>query len=313
MLNLGSQLSILYVQLTGGVLLGWILGRTLPPSVPTRLGQFLFWIGVPLSVIAFLRQAELSTTVWLAPAIAWVAIGLGAALAGLWMKMKARSLPRDLLASERPSQGSFLLASMVGNTGYLGYPITLGLVGEKYFAWAMFYDLLGSLFGSYGLGAVLAARLGRRTALSSSWFQPLINNPTLWSFFFGLGFRQIPLPPLAERTFHNIAWGSIALALVLMGMRLSQIKSWQNWRPASISLVIKMLLVPLILGLLLPQFGVKGPQLLVLVLQMAMPPAFATLVLAEAYDLDRELAVTSLFFGSTGLLLTLPVWVVLFS
>ncbi|MDY6783369.1 MAG: AEC family transporter [Cyanobacteriota bacterium] len=312
MSQLGSQLAILYLKLAGGVLLGWVLGRILPPSVPTRLGLFLFWIGVPLSVIAFLRQAELSATIWMAPVVAWVAIGSGAGLAALWMKIEARSRPLDPLASDKPFQGSFLLSSMLGNTGYLGYPITLSLVGEKYFAWAMFYDLLGSLLGSYGLGAVLAARLGCRTKIPVSWFRPLIENPTLWSFFFGLGFRQIPLPPLAERIFHNIAWGTVALALVLMGMRLSQMDSWQNWRPASASLTIKMLVVPLTLGMLLPLFGIKGAPHLALVVQMAMPPAFATLVLAETYDLDRQLAVTSLFLGSTGLLLTLPLWIVLF-
>jgi predicted permease len=33
---------------------------------------------------------------------------------------------------------------------------------------------------------------------------------------------------------------------------------------------------------------------------MAMPPAFATLVIAEVYNLDRNLAVTALAVGSTG-------------
>jgi predicted permease len=45
---------------------------------------------------------------------------------------------------------------------------------------------------------------------------------------------------------------------------------------------------------------------------MAMPPAFATLVISEAYDLDRELAVTAIATGSLTLLLTLPLWLWLF-
>jgi hypothetical protein len=35
-------------------------------------------------------------------------------------------------------------------------------------------------------------------------------------------------------------------------------------------------------------------------------------VLAEVYDLDRNLSVTALAAGSTGLLLTLPIWLILF-
>jgi len=47
------------------------------------LGQFLFWIGVPISIVAFLRGADLSGPIWIAPVVAWVAILLGAGLAGL--------------------------------------------------------------------------------------------------------------------------------------------------------------------------------------------------------------------------------------
>jgi malate permease and related proteins len=62
----------------------------------------------------------------------------------------------------------------------------------------------------------------------------------------------------------------------------------------------------------LPLLGITGNPLLVIVLQMAMPPAFATLVIAEAYDLDRELTVTTLAIGSVALLLLLPLWLWLF-
>ncbi len=73
-----------------------------------------------------------------------------------------------------------------------------------------------------------------------------------------------------------------------------------------------MLLVPLLLGSSLSLFGLTGSPLLVVVLQMAMPPGFATLVVAEAYNLDRDLSVTALATGTAGLLVTLPFWLWLF-
>jgi len=45
---------------------------------------------------------------------------------------------------------------------------------------------------------------------------------------------------------------------------------------------------------------------------MAMPPAFATLVIAETFNLDRDLAVTALAAGAIVLLVTLPLWLWLF-
>lgn len=73
-----------------------------------------------------------------------------------------------------------------------------------------------------------------------------------------------------------------------------------------------MLVVPLAVGSVLSLCGFTGAPQLAIVLQMAMPPAFATLVIAEAYNLDRDLAVTALAVGSTSLLLTLPLWLWLF-
>lgn len=311
----------LYIQLGGGVLLGWILGRLMPKSIPTLIGQFLFWIGVPISITTFLRRADLSGAIWIAPVVAWIAIVVGAGLAWSWIKAYTikttakigdRSSEAPVNSWSKPAQGSFLLSSMVGNTGYLGFPVTLTLVGEKYFGWALFYDMLGTTIGAYGLGVLLAARFGQEARNYGQLALSLLQNPALWSLGFGLGFRQIPLPEGMERILQGLAWSAIALSLILIGMRLSQLNSWSRLRQAGVSLGIKMLLVPFILGLGLLGLGITGAPQLVIVLQMAMPPAFATLVLAEVYDLDRDLTVTALAVGSTGLLLTLPIWLLLF-
>lgn len=311
----------LYIPLGGGVLLGWVLGRLVPKRVSALIGQYLFWIGVPVSIITFLRRADLSGGIWIAPVAAWVAILLGAGLAWSWIKGQTfktggnssnKPSRNSINIWSKPTQGSFLLSAMVGNTGYLGFPVTLALVGEKYFGWALFYDLLGTTIGAYGLGVVLASHFGKEAKSSWQLVRAMLYNPALWSLGLGLGFRKVPLPEVAERGLQGFAWSAIALSLLLIGMRLSQLNSWSRLSQAWVSLGIKMLLVPLVLGIGLLQLGITGPPQLVIVLQMAMPPAFATLVLAEVFDLERDLAVTTLAVGSTGLLLTLPVWLLLF-
>jgi predicted permease len=202
---------------------------------------------------------------------------------------------------------------MIGNTGYLGYPITLAVVGEKYFAYALFYDILGSMLGAYSLGVFLAAYFGQEGESKTKLILAMFQNPTLWALGFGLSFRNYPLPQLLEKSLNLFAWGMIAIALILIGMRLSQIKSWSKINLASASLAIKMLIIPLIVGLIIGFFGITDKPQLTIVLQMAMPPAFATLVISEAFNLDRELTVTSLAIGSMLILLTLPIWLVLFS
>lgn len=316
-----AKLLELYPPLVGLVLLGLILGTLLPKVVPAYLGKFLFWIGVPISNVAFLRQADLSRAIWVAPIVAWVAILLGAGLAWAWINWQtylkdAHAQGNDYISFivpsswSQPTQGSFILAAMVGNTGYIGYPVTLAVVGKQYFAFALFYDLLGTTLAAYGLGVVLAAHFGR--SVHNRQLEAILINPTLWSFGFGLALREQPLPSTVEVILDRLAWTGVVLSLVLIGMRLSKLKSWNSLPRALISLGIKMLLVPLVLGTTLLLFGLTGSTQLVIVLQMAMPPAFATLVIAEAYNLDRDLTVTALAAGSAGLLVTLPIWLWLF-
>jgi hypothetical protein len=309
-----SKLLEIYLPLMSWTGLGWVLGRWLPASVPHYLGLFLFWVGVPIGIVAFLRHTQLTETLWLAPVSAWGAILLSYGLARLYLKVANQSFPPA-------TQTSFQLTSMVGNTGYIGFPVSLVLVGSPYFAWAVFYDMVGSTPGAYGLGVALAARTQAATGhntpapTQNNWRVlgiAMLLNPALWSFTIGLLGRDVPLPSWLEVGLRVTAWGVVSTALVLIGIRLSQVTSLKNVRLALVSLTIKMLIVPFLLGSILRSLNVSSEIQRAILLQSAMPPAFATLVIAEAYELDQSLTVTTIAIGVLMLLLTLPLWLWLF-
>lgn len=319
-------LAQIYVPLGGGVLLGVAisallgqLSRKSPQRIswqhqaPRWLGRFLFWVGVPGSLIHFLRQTDLSGGVWIAPVMAWVTFIVAFGLAWVWLQVCAVDWPM-------PTKGIFLLSSMVGNTGYIGYPIILLLpqLGTTYFGWAVFYDLLGTVFGAYGLGAMIGAYYGQGISpgyTASPWrhsLNALVRAPTLPTFAVGLLLRPATFPGWLDRGLQGFAWSMVMLSLILMGMRLQQLRSWHRLRPAGMATLIRMAIAPAVIGVLLTLLGWHGAPRLVIVLQAAMPAAFATLVLAETFDLDRDLAVTCLGVSSTLLLLTLPLWLWIF-
>lgn len=338
MFSWDSPLVKLYVNLIGWVLCGFILGRKLPRNASTYLGRFLFFFGTPFSIIAFLRRANLSGAILIAPITAWIAIAVGATLAWIWIDLgvtdeKLRSLSRgveyvtqmepgaaiqnqpDLITSwSKPTQGSFLLAMMVGNTGSLGIPVILSLLGPENFAWALFYDLLGTAIAVNLLGVVLATHYGHIKKKAGRWgpLIAIIRNPAFWAFGIGLLSRLIPLPRATEELMKTGAWFIITLSLIMMGMQLSHLSSLRNLKQGLTCLAIKMLLAPLVVGTGLMFFGVTGAPRLLLVLQMGMPPAFGTTLLAEAFNLDRDLAVTTVAMGCVILLLTIPLWIWLF-
>lgn len=208
---------------------------------------------------------------------------------------------------------------MLGNTGYIGYPVVLLLpqLGVGVFGWALFYDALGTLLGSYGLGAILAAEMSQQPQpLGQQWSNRLRavgQNPIILAFALGLGLKAITLPPWLDRHLYHLAWAIVVLSLILMGLRIQQIRSWQHLPRAAVAIVIKMLVLPLAVGLGLTALGIDGAPRLVMTLQAGMPCAFSNLVLAEAYNLDRDLSVTCVGLSSAVLLLTLPLWLWAFS
>jgi hypothetical protein len=302
-----TKLVQLYIPLIGNIALGWLCSRWIPAQTPFYLGKGLFLLGVPISVFVFLRRTDLSDSIWLAGAAAWWAMLMGLAIMFYLLR---RGLYR---AGLPPTQGTTLLAAMLGNTGYLGFPITLTLFGDSGFAWALFYDLLGTVLGAYGAGALIASHYGTKRHDGKGFVgvlavvQQALRNPTIWAFGLALLYRD-PLPPMLEQGLWAIAWGTISLCLLLIGMRLSQLTSLQQLRRVALPLCLKMLLLPLIMWGMM--FGLSIPPIAkqVIVLQTAMPPAFATVVLTEHYQLDPEFAVAVVAIGTLGLLLTLPLW-----
>ncbi|WP_286395929.1 AEC family transporter [Pseudanabaena mucicola] len=340
MFTLENPLVMLYVRLIGWTLLGYVLGKLLPNVYISYLGKALLFVGIPIGIVSFLRQADLSGWIVIAPTTAWVAIFVGAGLAWIWIDLgvsdeRFQALSRGITSREKtvevtsgtnttiqqesawsgPTQGSFLLAMTLGNTAFMGYPVSLALVEPRYFAWSLFYDLIGSTIAAYSVGIALASRFGS-TANNLPKPNPLVSmakTPALWSLPIGVGMRFVPLPTVITSGMNAIAWTTVTLSLVMIGMQLSQLQTFKNIKKALTCLSIKMLLTPLVVGTGLMFFGVTGEPRLAMVLQMAMPPAFSTLVIAQAYNLDRDLTVTTLAFGVVLLLFTIPIWLWLFS
>jgi hypothetical protein len=332
--SLDNPLVNLYVRLIGWVMAGFILGKFLSKNISKNLGKFLFFVGAPFSVVAFMRSTTISGYMAIAPISAWTALLVGAGLAWVWIDLglsdeRLKSISRGLSINRnqdyvpnesivqsnwsRPTQGSFLLAMMVGNTGFLGFPVILTLIGPEYFAWGLFYDLSISL-GVQIFGVALAAYYGNAERMQG-WIAPVmtvVKNPSLWAFLIGALLRYLSLPPQVDQFLKTGAWVVINLFLILIGLQLSQLSSLKNLKQGLTCLSIKMLLTPLVVGTGLMFFGVTGPPRLLLVLLMGMPPAFVTTLYAERYGLDRDLAITTVALGCVLILFTIPLWIWLF-
>lgn len=344
-----------YLPLFGWAGLGILLFRLLPEDVPRILGRSLYWVGVPLEILALARRTSFSTETRLVPLITIAALlsGLVLAWASLkwiraWATISSATAATDMeLASsdaslnvspaapfsqptanrmtsnakepllgspalswdDRPRQGAFLISSIIGNTGFVGLSVVPAFISDPFVGWIVLYGVTQNLFGTYGLSVFIASSFGRSTPGNQWWLQlrDVLTVPSLWAFTIGAATQAVPLPPVLESGLQASIWCVIPVALVLMGMRISQLKGWKSLKLAIVPAVLKMVILPGWIAFLVTLLGVSGDGRLALVLMSGMPTAFAGLILAEEYELDRELMASSVILTSAMLVLTIPI------
>jgi predicted permease len=199
---------------------------------------------------------------------------------------------------------------MLGNTGFVGLAITPSIISSNNNNWAVLYSVTNNVIGTYFFGVFIASYFGN-SEQKNHWWTPLrdvLTAPALWAFLIGFFTRNIPLPETVESGLQTAVWVVIASALLLVGIRLRSIKKWENFELALIPSLLKVVIVPMLIGLGASYFGLSGDPRLVLVLMSGTPTAICVLILAEVYELDRELLASTIAITSVGLLLMLPLW-----
>jgi malate permease and related proteins len=313
--------------------LGLLLFQYIPVDFPKLLGRFLYWVGIPLQILVLARHSEFSGAVGFTPAIAICVLCLSTSLAWLtwhfFQQLSTRhiakpyfqgknsllnSLLSNLNSLKRSSQGSFILASILGNTGFVGLAIAPAIISADNNNWAVLYSVTNNVFGTYVFGVFIASYYGHSEQKNHWWTQliDVITVPALWAFLIGFFTRNIALPETVESGLQTAVWVVIASALLLVGIRLRSIKKWESFELALIPALLKVVIVSMIVGLSASFFGLSGDPRLVLVLMSGTPTALAVLILAEVYDLDRDLLACCIAITSVGLLLMLPLWLALF-
>lgn len=313
--------------------LGVMLFRFIPKDFPKLLGLSLYWIGIPIQILVLARQTDFSGGGGLTPIVAVGVLLLSIYLAVLswrglqWLmsqKLTEQSQDRpsflfgfsfpNFNSLKRSSKGSFILAAMLGNTGFVGLALTQTLISTDNSNWAILYSVTNNVIGTYGVAVLIASYFGHSETQNSWWkkLREVLTVPSLWAFIIGFTTRNVPLPSRIESGLEAAVWVVIASALLLLGLRLGSMRGWKSLELAVVPSLLKVVIVPGLVGLGATYLGLTGEPRLVLVLMSGAPTALAVLILAEVYELDRELLASNIAMTSVGLLLVLPLWVTWF-
>lgn len=266
-------------------------------AVTARLLDVLLWVVMPL--ITFFVVARLQLTAGVGAGLAFGYLAAGAAGVLAWVAGER------WLALERPATGAMVCAVMVSNTGYLGLPLAVTLLGADQLGPMIAYDVLvnGPLvyLAGFAVGAALGARAGAtpRERLRSY----VLRNPVAFALAAALIAPDALAPDVAVSTAEILAVGLLPVGFFVLGVNLMHEREDgaldfppRMTAPAAVAIGLKLLVVPtVVIATSALIVGVPDAYLLA----AAMPTGINTLLIAHVYGLDLRLAATIVAYSTT--------------
>ncbi len=208
---------------------------------------------------------------------------------------------------------SLQLAGLIGNTSFLGIPIAIALLPTETINFTIGFDLGTTLF-SWIFGPYLLQKTS--TNYSFLNFRKLVfsifDSPASKGIIGVLIIYQFGLESMMENFLWIPARLVIYLAIVVVGTRLGIITkskkvNFEFKENIKYSLFLKLLFLPIFIYLICLTLKFEGIETTALVLQAGTPSAISTILLAEAYKKQRELAAKALFTTTIISTATIPI------
>ena len=209
---------------------------------------------------------------------------------------------------------SLQLAGLIGNTSFLGIPIAIALLPTDTINHTIGFDLGTTLF-SWIFGPYLLQKSNNSYSLMNikKLLIFIFSSPASRGIIGALIIYLFSLENLVEEFLWIPTRLVIYLAIIVVGSRLGIITnkkkktSFQFKENIQYAIILKLLVLPLIIYLICCLFNFQQIETTALVLQAGTPTAISTILLAEAYNMYRELAATALFTSTIISVATIPI------
>ena len=280
--------------------MGFFLGKK-NPNISEYIARPLIRFGIPLSVMGLLLKEGIDLNLIKSAFLAFSTIGFLIVLVNRFPIFKKR-LPNYTLQ----------LAGLIGNTSFLGIPIAIALLPTNIINFTIGFDLGTTLFAW-----IFGPMLLQREKYQSSSFTikeltlSLFSSPASKGILGALLAYLISLDSFLGKVLWIPARIVIILAIVVVGSRLGIITKSKNKifkinNGIRNSIILKLLIFPLLILLTTMLINIEKVEILALVLQAGTPSAISTILMAEAYKKQRELAAKALFTTTIISTATIP-------
>jgi len=209
--------------------------------------------------------------------------------------LTAYLLSSRVLHLSRARTGAVVCTVLSVNTGYLGYPLTVALLGRDQLPTAVLYDVLVTgpclLLGAFAVGAALGTKAGEGPRERVRAF--FTRNPPLYAAIAGMLAPSALAPQVLVDLSQALLVAILPIGFFAVGATLAENAEHGDLpmpppltRPVLVALGSRLVLVPALLMLLAaPLIDLPAAYRLM----AAMPSGVNSMVVAHAYGLDMEI------------------------
>jgi predicted permease len=257
----------------------------------------MLYVLIPPLIFFNLAAAEIDIEHGAGLGLGLIAVSLAGALAW-WLASR-------VLRLSRPQTGAVIATVLCMNTGYLGYPLTVALLGRDQLSTAVLYDVLVSgpslLLGAFAVGAAFGARAGEGPRERLRAF--FTRNPPLYAAIAGLLAPEALAPQVLVDVSQAIIVAILPIGFFAVGATLAESAERGRLpmppslsRPVALAVALRLAVAPALLVLLTaPLIDLPTPYLLL----AAMPTGINSMVVAQAYGLDMQITAEAVTWSTT--------------
>jgi hypothetical protein len=247
----------------------------------------LLYALLPPVIFFNLARAEIDLSHAVGIGLALVAVSL-AGIFTWWMASRVLKLPRHQV-------GAVIVGVLSVNTGYLGYPLTVALLGRGELSTAVLYDVLVTgpslLLGAFAVGAAFGTKAGDTPRDRVRAF--FTRNPPLYAAIAGLLAPSALAPQFLVDASQALIVAILPIGFFAVGATLAEGAEHGELplpppltRPVLLTLVARLAIVPALLMLLAAPLIDLPPAYR---LMSAMPTGLNAMVVSHAYGLDNRI------------------------
>jgi predicted permease len=302
---------MIWILLT--IVIATLVGIRAERRWPDRAGHgsrqallLLLYVFLPLIIFVNLAKAELTFGAGVGLGLGLITIVVAGAVA--WL------LAVPVLKLSRPVAGAVICCTVVSNTGYLGYPMVLTLMGGDDLSQAVVWDVVVSdtslMLLAFGVGAAFGTKAGEGFSQRIRAF--FFRNPLLYAGILGMLAPRWMAPDLLIDITWVLVIGILPVGFFAVGAVLAEEERGgairlppRIHRRIGVVIFTRLVLSPALLFVLaMPVTGIPRSYYLM----AAMPTGLNSMIVAHAYGLDLRTTAEAVVYTTAIVMVGAAAW-----